>query len=659
VAQGQWLGDWANRIELEVDNTNVDSNLSDFPVLIYLSSSSGITSKDVTDVFDKLASDANRFKIAVTECDGLSQCHVEIERWVDADEDAWLWVKVPSVYAGTTTTLYLYYDSAQLKNYDYVGDTDGHQISMVVDLSSEGTYDTTHILRPHVLKEDDGTYKMWYGGFDGSDYRIIYCDSEDGLSWSNFEMVVDIGDEGTYDTDRALDPWVIKDGSTYKMWYQGYDGSNNRVIYCDSSDGKTWSNHEMVVDLSDEGTYDTDSAGCCAVIKDGATYKMWYSGKNAVVNYSIIYCTSSDGKSWTGHTLCFKEGAEGTYDSQRSQWPCVIKDGSTYKLWYGGFNGSNWRILYCASANGTSWSSHQLSLDINSLPLVDWNGVVRPTVVKDTDRYEMWYSGNAGPYRGCHTHSFDGIEWLARTCEQVWDDDFILVCHMAQDPSSGAADFIKDSTRNENHGQATAGMTSADLVDGAIGKAIDFDGSGDWIDHGDDSSLDMDDDYTLEAIIEGITPGVNMIVVGRYNDGAADGFCLYYQTTSNKIAAVHMDSGTYNFVLTLLGHTSGYQHIAGTFEAGVGSELWRNGVSQGTDNTQTSALDTHTQDFRIGAQDDLGNEREYAGELDEIRLSKIVRADEWIKATYYSNDDALITFSDPAYSTTTTTTTTT
>ena len=76
-----WLSSFNKRIKLTVDNTNVDGTLSNFPVLVKLSNSSGISSTDVTSVFTELGSDANRKKIAVTTSDGETQCYVEIERF--------------------------------------------------------------------------------------------------------------------------------------------------------------------------------------------------------------------------------------------------------------------------------------------------------------------------------------------------------------------------------------------------------------------------------------------------------------------------------------------------------------------------------------------------------------------------------------------------
>ena len=118
-----WLGSWAKRIEITLESTVVDGTLSDFPALVYLSTSSGINNEDVSSVFDQLTSDANRTKIAITQADGTTQQYVDIERWDDANEKAWLWTKVPSLSASSDTKIYLYYDALQSANTSYVGDT--------------------------------------------------------------------------------------------------------------------------------------------------------------------------------------------------------------------------------------------------------------------------------------------------------------------------------------------------------------------------------------------------------------------------------------------------------------------------------------------------------------------------------------------------------
>lgn len=110
-----WLGTFAKRIELTIDNTNIDSDLTNFPVLINLTSSQSF-------VFTEIGSDANRKKIAVTTSDGTTQCYVEIERWDNSGQKAWLHGRIPVVASGSATTVYLYYDSSQADNSAYVGD---------------------------------------------------------------------------------------------------------------------------------------------------------------------------------------------------------------------------------------------------------------------------------------------------------------------------------------------------------------------------------------------------------------------------------------------------------------------------------------------------------------------------------------------------------
>ena len=143
-----WLSGFSNRLKLTIDHTNVDSTLSDFPVLIKISDSSGISSTDVSAVFTELGSDANRKKIAVTTDDEETQCYVEIERFDYANSVAWLWIKVPSVASGAETILYLYYDSSQDDNTTYVGDT--------TDTPAQNVWDSDFKLIMHMSQDPNG-----------------------------------------------------------------------------------------------------------------------------------------------------------------------------------------------------------------------------------------------------------------------------------------------------------------------------------------------------------------------------------------------------------------------------------------------------------------------------------------------------------------------
>ena len=126
-----WLSGWAKRARLTIDHNDIAAPLTDFPVLLYLSTSSGRNNDDVSFVFDELQNSANRFKIAVTTSDCATQCYVEIEKWDQTSEEAWLWVRVPSISDTTDTELQLYYDRNQADNTTYVGDTNSTPAEMV------------------------------------------------------------------------------------------------------------------------------------------------------------------------------------------------------------------------------------------------------------------------------------------------------------------------------------------------------------------------------------------------------------------------------------------------------------------------------------------------------------------------------------------------
>ena len=144
--------------------------------------------------------------------------------------------------------------------------------------------------------------KMWYRGFDGANYRVGYATSADGITWSKDagNPVLDLGVGGQWDDNDVLSPAVIKDGGTYEMWYNGFDGAKYRVGYATSADGVTWTKDagNPVLDIGTGGAWDNTHITYPGVIKDGGTYKMWYSGDDGT-NIRIGLANSSDGVGWT------------------------------------------------------------------------------------------------------------------------------------------------------------------------------------------------------------------------------------------------------------------------------------------------------------------------------------------------------------------------
>jgi hypothetical protein len=54
-----------------------------------------------------------------------------------------------------------------------------------MDIAAQGTYDTTDVTAPAVIKESTDFYRLWYVGSSGSTIRILYAESKNGINWEN------------------------------------------------------------------------------------------------------------------------------------------------------------------------------------------------------------------------------------------------------------------------------------------------------------------------------------------------------------------------------------------------------------------------------------------------------------------------------------------
>jgi len=173
--------------------------------------------------------------------------------------------------------------------------------------------------------------------------------------------VLNLGANGTWDDAYIEDASVILDGTTYKMWYAGQDGSNWRIGYATSPDGITWTKYASnpVVDLGTSGAWDDATVLYSSVILDGTTYKMWYSGNDGT-DYRIGYATSPDGITWTkyGSNPVLNLGTNGTWDDAWVYAPSIMLDGTTYKMWYTGQDGTTWRFGYATLVSSGTFTSH-------------------------------------------------------------------------------------------------------------------------------------------------------------------------------------------------------------------------------------------------------------------------------------------------------------
>ena len=242
---------------------------------------------------------------------------------------------------------------------------------------------------------------MYYSGFDGDNWRIYKATSEDSYSWEKKGMVLDLGEKDEKDNTFVDNPFVMRDkvvacdGSEvdtfYHMWYSGFDGDNWRIFHAISADGTTWDKTGVAIDLGGKDDKDNTFVQGATVVLD--------------------------------------------IEKQRVQY-CCVEVSRVYHMYYGGFDGDNWRIFHAFSPDGNTWIKTGVVVDLgnNSIGnldqglnettsdtenLGDSTDVRNPSAVlvkkysdcKTTEKkFHLWYTGfNGDNERVFKAESNDGF----------------------------------------------------------------------------------------------------------------------------------------------------------------------------------------------------------------------------------------------------------
>jgi len=240
--------------------------------------------------------------------------------------------------------------------------------------------------------------------------------------------------------------------------------------------------------------------------------------------------------------------------------------------------------------------------------------------------------------------------------QNVWDDNFVGVWHMNQRPAGTHS--ILDSTSNTNHGTTHGYMNSADLVDGQVGKAIEFDGQDDYISVSNDSSLNFgltgfSVSYWLNFNV-GTTQQRWSIGKGYPYQSLRTGWAVANWTTGDPITpGVYVSDGTdypTNHDIYFGSSMNRGDWYLLTFVINRTTDnldLYFNGVYDSTLDISSLGSFDGTDPLYINAGCDNYNVN-YAI-IDEVRISKTARSAAWIDATYKTSNDNLIIFSDTEY----------
>jgi hypothetical protein len=225
-----WLSDWRKRIKLTADATKVDKDLPGYQMRITL-----ISSGNTAGIFDELASVSGTQKIAVTTADNTTQCYVEIEDWDWNENRATLWALVPTVYSGTNTDFYLYYDYTKDDNTTYIGTTGSSAAQAVWDSDFAAVW---HMAQDPsggsgaILDSTSNAHNLTSAGSMTSD-DLIYGQTGKALNFDGTDDYLDVGTKLCSNKDTMTFESVVKTKSILS--------SSSICLYREDNAG--WSGH--------------------------------------------------------------------------------------------------------------------------------------------------------------------------------------------------------------------------------------------------------------------------------------------------------------------------------------------------------------------------------------------------------------------------------
>jgi predicted GH43/DUF377 family glycosyl hydrolase len=247
-------------------------------------------------------------------------------------------------------------------------------------LGTGSTYDATHLQDPSVFKHPSGVYNMYYGSFGGGSYpySISRATSTGPFSgWSKYASnpVLSRGTSGAWDDDRLSSPCVIFEQGLYKMWFSGYDGSVWKIGYATSTDGNSWTKYgSNPVVSGSSGKWDANGVNDPWVLKVGNTYHMWYVGWITTSGYYVGHATSSDGTTWAKDTAnpVFGPEPDNSWEQYYISNPCVTREDGRYVMYYAGtYTTNKQRIGIAYSSDGITWTRDPRN------PYMDWGNATQ------------------------------------------------------------------------------------------------------------------------------------------------------------------------------------------------------------------------------------------------------------------------------------------
>ena len=248
------------------------------------------------------------------------------------------------------------------------------------------------VLNPSVTA---GYYNL-YSAYDGKTWRTGLATSKDGIEWRKERMIL-APDPATWEGDYiAANGSALREESQFWYWYVAGPDPRPRIGLARSADLTKWTKEPRpVLETGPYGSWDEYGVADPYVVRAGPYFYMYYLGQDRAKQQRLGVARSSDGVRWTKlrSNPILELGGIGSFDENGLGEPAVWQSHGYHWMLYTGRDIVEVRRMGLArSADGVHWTK---------LPEVfsgseAWNSKVMcdPTVeVLADSRIAVWFGG--------------------------------------------------------------------------------------------------------------------------------------------------------------------------------------------------------------------------------------------------------------------------
>lgn len=264
----------------------------------------------------------------------------------------------------------------------------------VIVRGAAGEFDFGDALNPSVVRSGGGLLNF-YSGFDGRTWRTGLAASTDGVAWTRAGVVF-APDSGTWEGGYiAANGSVIRHAGELWHWYQAGPKDSPRIGLARSPDGRKWTRlPQPVLNYGPRSSWDERALGDPYVVRAGGWFYLYYLGQDRARRQRLGVARSLDGVRWEKLRAnpVLELGSAGAFDEAGLGEPAVWQSHGWYWMLYTGRDAREQRRMGLArSADGVRWSKQPLVIAGGE----EWNSqvVCDPTVEVEGGEVRVWFGG--------------------------------------------------------------------------------------------------------------------------------------------------------------------------------------------------------------------------------------------------------------------------